>query len=105
MQGKRAVYLRFEDGPYVSFIVLSQNPVEVPGDAIRLDQIRVYHFAFWGDDLRERVERLEAARVYRFSFRYRVGSDRPSRISQQKGDIRVFKDPTALFSNSISTYL
>jgi len=28
---RRAVYLRFEDGPHASFIVLSQNPVEVTG--------------------------------------------------------------------------
>jgi catechol 2,3-dioxygenase-like lactoylglutathione lyase family enzyme len=28
---RRAVYLRFEEGPHSSFIVLSQNPVEVPG--------------------------------------------------------------------------
>jgi catechol 2,3-dioxygenase-like lactoylglutathione lyase family enzyme len=52
---RRAVYLRFEDGPHASFIVLSQNPVEVPGDAIKLDQVGVHHFAFWVDDLRERV--------------------------------------------------
>jgi catechol 2,3-dioxygenase-like lactoylglutathione lyase family enzyme len=60
---RRAVYLRFEDGPDASFIVLSQNPVEVPGDAIKLDQVGVHHFAFWVDDLRERVDRLRAAGV------------------------------------------
>ena len=64
MKGKRrAVYLRFEDGPRASFIVLSQNPVEVPGDAIKLDQVGVHHFAFWVDDLHERVEKLKAAAV------------------------------------------
>src|SRR6202043_2276429 len=55
---RRAVYLRFEDGPHSSFIVLSQNPVEVPGDAIKIDQVGVHH---WVDDLRERVEKLQAA--------------------------------------------
>jgi catechol 2,3-dioxygenase-like lactoylglutathione lyase family enzyme len=60
---RRAVYLRFEDGPHASFVVLSQNPVEVPGDAIKLDQVGVHHFAFWVDDLRERVEKLKAAGV------------------------------------------
>ena len=57
---RRAVYLRFEDGPHASFIVL---PVEVPGDAIKLDQVGVHHFAFWVDDLPERVEKLKAAGV------------------------------------------
>jgi len=60
---RRAVYMRFEDGPHASFLVLSQNPGETPGDAIKLDQVGVHHFAFWVDDLRERVEKLKAAGV------------------------------------------
>src|ERR1700688_1192883 len=52
---RRAVYLRCEEGPHASFIVLSQNPVEVPGDPIKIDQVGVHHFAFWVDDLPERV--------------------------------------------------
>jgi catechol 2,3-dioxygenase-like lactoylglutathione lyase family enzyme len=60
---RRAVYMRFEDGPHASFLVLSQNPGETPGEAIKLDQVGVHHFAFWVDDLRERVEKLKAAGV------------------------------------------
>jgi catechol 2,3-dioxygenase-like lactoylglutathione lyase family enzyme len=60
---RRAVYMRYEDGPHASFIVLSQNPGETPGEAIKLDQVGVHHFAFWVDDLRERVEKLKAAGV------------------------------------------
>src|SRR6202047_3535663 len=60
---RRAVYMRFEDGPHASFLVLSQNPGETPGDAIKLDQVGVHHFAFWVDDLPERVEKLKAAGV------------------------------------------
>ncbi|HLW71556.1 MAG TPA: VOC family protein [Candidatus Binataceae bacterium] len=60
---RRAVYLRFADGPHASFIVLSQNPAETPGEAIKLDQVGVHHFAFWVDDLRERVDKLAAAGV------------------------------------------
>jgi catechol 2,3-dioxygenase-like lactoylglutathione lyase family enzyme len=60
---RRAVYLRFEDGPHASFLVLSQNPGETPGEAIKLDQVGVHHFAFWVDDLRARVEQLKAAGV------------------------------------------
>jgi catechol 2,3-dioxygenase-like lactoylglutathione lyase family enzyme len=60
---RRAVYMRYEDGPHASFIVLSQNPGETPGEAIKLDQVGVHHFAFWVDDLRARVEKLKAAGV------------------------------------------
>ncbi|MGH7932412.1 MAG: VOC family protein [Candidatus Binataceae bacterium] len=60
---RRAVYLRFEDGPHASFLVLSQSPGVATGEAIKLDQVGVHHFAFWVDDLRERVERLKAAGV------------------------------------------
>jgi len=60
---RRAVYLRFEDGPHASFIVLSQNPGDATGEAIKLDQVGIHHFAFWVDDLRERVEKLKAAGV------------------------------------------
>jgi len=60
---RRAVYLRFEDGPSASFIVLSQSAGAASGEPIRLDQIGVHHFAFWVDDLRERVEKLKAAGV------------------------------------------
>jgi catechol 2,3-dioxygenase-like lactoylglutathione lyase family enzyme len=59
---RRAVYLRFEDGPHASFLVLSQNP-EASGDPIKLDQVGVHHFSFWVDDLCERVERLKTAGV------------------------------------------
>jgi catechol 2,3-dioxygenase-like lactoylglutathione lyase family enzyme len=60
---RRAVYLRFEDGPHASFLVLSQSPGAASGEPIKLDQIGVHHFAFWVDDLRERIESLRAAGV------------------------------------------
>ena len=43
--------------------MLSQNPGETPGEAIKLDQVGVHHFAFWVDDLRARAEKLKAAGV------------------------------------------
>jgi catechol 2,3-dioxygenase-like lactoylglutathione lyase family enzyme len=60
---RRAVYMRFEDGPHASFIVLSQNPGEPSGSPLKVDQVGLHHFAFWVDDLRERVERLKTAGV------------------------------------------
>ncbi|MGH7917961.1 MAG: VOC family protein [Candidatus Binataceae bacterium] len=60
---RRAVYLRYERGPHASFIVLSQSPGASSGEAIRLDQVGIHHFAFWVDDLSVRVERLKTAGV------------------------------------------
>jgi catechol 2,3-dioxygenase-like lactoylglutathione lyase family enzyme len=60
---RRAVYMRFEDGPHASFLVLSQNPGEPSGQPLKVDQVGVHHFSFWVDDLRERLERLKAAGV------------------------------------------
>jgi len=60
---RHAVYLRFEDGPHASFVVLSQNPGEPSGRPLKVDQVGVHHFSFWVDDLRERVEKLKAAGV------------------------------------------
>ncbi len=60
---RRAVYLRWEDGPEASFIVLSA-PVGPPaGEPIKLDQVGIHHFAFWVKDLRTKVEKLKAAGV------------------------------------------
>jgi catechol 2,3-dioxygenase-like lactoylglutathione lyase family enzyme len=60
---RRAVYMRFEDGPHASFVVLSQNPGEPSGHPLKIDQVGLHHFSFWVDDLRERIEKLKAAGV------------------------------------------
>jgi catechol 2,3-dioxygenase-like lactoylglutathione lyase family enzyme len=60
---RRAVYMRFEDGPHASFIVLSQNPGEASGQPLKIDQVGLHHFSFWVDDLRERIEKLRSAGV------------------------------------------
>jgi catechol 2,3-dioxygenase-like lactoylglutathione lyase family enzyme len=60
---RRAVYMRWDDGPEASFIVLSA-PVGPPaGEPIKLDQVGIHHFAFWVKDLRTKVEKLKAAGV------------------------------------------
>ena len=60
---RRAVYLRWEDGPEATFLVLSA-PVGPPlGEPIKLDQVGIHHFSFWVKDLRAKVERLQAAGV------------------------------------------
>lgn len=60
---RRAVYMRFEDGPHASFIVLSQSPGEPSGHPLKIDQVGLHHFSFWVDDLRERIEKLKSAGV------------------------------------------
>ena len=60
---RRAVYLRFDEGPHASFLVLSQSPGAASGKPLKIDQVGVHHFSFWVDDLRERVEKLKAAGV------------------------------------------
>ena len=51
---RRAVYLRYQDGPHESFIVLDQQITnEIKGQPAELFQMGVHHFAFWVDDIDE----------------------------------------------------
>jgi len=54
---RRAVYLKWAEGPEAGFVVLSQKPGEPSGRPIKIDQLGIHHFSFWVNDLRERVER------------------------------------------------
>jgi catechol 2,3-dioxygenase-like lactoylglutathione lyase family enzyme len=56
---RHGVYLRWEDGPHATFIVLSQNR-PTSGEAINLNQVGIHHFAFWVEDLEETYERVKA---------------------------------------------
>ena len=48
---RRAVYLRWVDGPHASFIVLDQQITnDIKGQPAELFQMGVHHFAFWVDD-------------------------------------------------------
>ena len=60
--GRHGVYLRWEDGPDATFVVLSENR-PTSGEAINLTQVGIHHVAFWVDDLEETYERLKAAGV------------------------------------------
>ena len=59
---RHGVYLRWEDGPDATFIVLSEHQPSA-GEAIKLDQVGIHHFSFWVDDLQAVYERLKAAGV------------------------------------------
>src|SRR5260370_39924794 len=58
---RRAVYLKWADGPEAGFVVLSQKPGEPSGRPIKIDQLGIHHFSVWVSDLREGIERLKSA--------------------------------------------
>jgi catechol 2,3-dioxygenase-like lactoylglutathione lyase family enzyme len=60
---RHAIYMRWEDGPDATFIVLSQNHPNSTGQPLKLNQVGIHHFSFWVDDLKQRVEKLKAADV------------------------------------------
>lgn len=56
---RRAVYLRSDDGPTASFVVLDQQLDREPfGTPPRILQLGTHHFSFWVDDLERTFERL-----------------------------------------------
>ena len=59
---RRAVYLRWVDGPHASFIVLDQQITnEITGEPTKLFQMGCHHFAFWVDDIDEILTRVRDA--------------------------------------------
>jgi catechol 2,3-dioxygenase-like lactoylglutathione lyase family enzyme len=52
---RHAIYMRWEDGPDATFIVLSQNHPNSTGQPLKLNQVGIHHFSFWVDDLKQRV--------------------------------------------------
>ena len=59
---RHGVYLRWDEGPDATFIVLSENQ-PVSGGALSLNQVGIHHFAFWVDDLEATFEKVRAAGV------------------------------------------
>jgi len=59
---RRAVYLRWGDGPHSSYVVLDQHLTKkTQGAAIPLFDAGIHHFAFWVDDLDAALERARDA--------------------------------------------
>lgn len=59
---RRAVYLRWEDDPRGTFVVLDQQITSpIVGEPAQLFQMGLHHFAFWVDDLDEVVDRVRDA--------------------------------------------
>ena len=74
---RRAVYLRSQDGPHASFIVLDQQLDREPfGSPPRILQLGTHHFSFWVDNLEATFERLVAE-----NFRVVVGTHHGSLLA------------------------
>ena len=59
---RRAVYLRWGDGPHSAYVVLDQHLTkQTEGDATALFDAGIHHFAFWIDDLDEVLARARGA--------------------------------------------
>ena len=59
---RHAVYLRWEDGPHASFLVLAENH-PTSGRPLGMTQVGITHFSFWVDDLDATFAKLQAADV------------------------------------------
>src|SRR5260370_5475231 len=93
---RRAVYLKWADGPEAGFVVLSQKPGEPSGRPIKIDQLGIHHFAFWVSDLRERVERLKSAGGKILVGPYESDSIAYGQPPGQKEPTGPFEDPDAI---------
>jgi len=70
---RRAVYLRWDDGPHSSYVVLDQHLSNATqGAATPLFDAGIHHFAFWIDDLDTTLERARDA-----GFDVVLGGGRP----------------------------
>ena len=59
---RRGVYLRYQDGPDASFLVLDQQLSREPfGEPPKVFQVGTHHFGFWVDDVDAIAERARKA--------------------------------------------
>jgi len=60
---RRAAHLHYGEGENRGFLVLTEMPGGMPGEAIKLDEVGISHFSWWVDDIRGIYERLKSAGV------------------------------------------
>ncbi len=94
---RRAVYLRWEDGPDSTFIVLGQNTTPIPGEPLQMNQLGYHHFAFWVEDLEETLEKLKAAGVNVRSGPHTMDSTWYGEDGSGQVMTTVFQDPDGNF--------
>ena len=63
-QKRRAVYLRWREGPHETFVVLDQQLSREPfGEPPTIFQVGTHHWGFWVEDVDGVVDRAKAAGV------------------------------------------
>jgi catechol 2,3-dioxygenase-like lactoylglutathione lyase family enzyme len=60
---RRAAHLHYGEGENRGFLVLTEMPGGMPGEAIKLDEVGISHFSWWVDDIRGIYEKLKSAGV------------------------------------------
>jgi catechol 2,3-dioxygenase-like lactoylglutathione lyase family enzyme len=61
---RRAVYMRWNDDPRFSFVVLDQQlDFDTPGEPAQIFQMGLHHYGFWVDDVDPILARVEDAGV------------------------------------------
>ena len=94
---RRAVYLRWEDGPDSTFIVLGQTKTIIPGEPLKMNQLGYHHYAFWVEDLEETLEKLKAAGVTIRSGPNAVDSSWYGEDGSGQVMTTIFEDPDGNF--------
>jgi catechol 2,3-dioxygenase-like lactoylglutathione lyase family enzyme len=94
---RRAVYMRWEQGPDATFLVLGQTKELIAGEPLKMNQLGYHHFAFWVEDLEETVERLKAAGVNFSSEPHMTDSSWYGEDGSGKLMTTIFKDPDGNF--------
>ena len=73
---RRAVYMRWDDDPRSSFIVLDQQLTnETVGEPARMFQMGLHHYGFWVDDLDSIYARVKDAGLQVFLGGPEAGAD------------------------------
>jgi catechol 2,3-dioxygenase-like lactoylglutathione lyase family enzyme len=94
---RRAVYLRWEDGPDSTFIVLGETKNLIPGEPLQMNQLGYHHFAFWVEDLEETLEKLKVAGVTIRSGPHTVDSGWYGEDGSGQVMTTIFEDPDGNF--------
>ncbi|MGH8011908.1 MAG: VOC family protein [Candidatus Binataceae bacterium] len=93
---RRAAHLHYGQGPGAGFLVLTEMPGGMSGEAIKLDQVGISHFSWWVDDLRAICERLKQAGVKMLVPPYETESSGYGESSGQKYLTCLFEDPDGI---------
>ncbi|MGH7932411.1 MAG: VOC family protein [Candidatus Binataceae bacterium] len=93
---RRAVHLHYGNGSCAGFLVLTEMPGGMSGEAIKLDQVGISHFSWWVDDLRGICDRLRNAGVNILVPPYETESAGYGETPGKKYLTCLFEDPDGI---------